>query len=139
MAAITDGQTVTKVTMFEEFASKVQQGGSYIMRGYELRGTASPYNINITARTQFFRAPTLSVREDLFTEAQDLLHPPVPLTPLKMSSTNGGLITATCGGGKYLWFHHNLHGFRFPNNPLLRVLFTVKNNLDFCCQAETRR
>ncbi|CAI5652974.1 unnamed protein product [Oreochromis niloticus] len=93
VAAITDSQTVTKVTIFEEFASKIQQGGCYIMRGYELRGTAPPYNINITARTQFFRAPTLTVIEDRFTEAEHLLHPPAPLTPLKMSSTNGGLIT----------------------------------------------
>ncbi|XP_005465040.2 uncharacterized protein LOC102076789 [Oreochromis niloticus] len=93
IAAITDGQTVTKITMFEEYASKVQQGGSYIMRGHELRGTAPPYNINVTARTQFFRAPTLTVREDLVKEAEDILHPPAPLTPLKMSSTNGGLMT----------------------------------------------
>ncbi|KAL3991577.1 atypical dual specificity phosphatase [Sarotherodon galilaeus] len=79
--------------MFEEFASKVQQRGCYIMRGHELRGTAPPNNINVTARTQFFRAPILSVSEDLFTEAEALLHPHAPLTPLKMSSPNEGLVT----------------------------------------------
>ncbi|XP_042073786.1 uncharacterized protein LOC121813890 [Haplochromis burtoni] len=63
------------------------------MRGYELRGTAPPYNINITARTQFFKAANLTVSEDRFTEAEHLLHPPAPLTPLKMGSTSGGLIT----------------------------------------------
>ncbi|XP_042073611.1 uncharacterized protein LOC121813779, partial [Haplochromis burtoni] len=65
IAAITDGQTVTKITMFEEHASKVQLGG----------------------------APTQSVREGLVKEAEDLLHPLVPLTPLKMSSTHEGLVT----------------------------------------------
>lgn len=106
------------------------------MRGHELRATARPYNISVTARTQFFRAPTLSVSEDLVKEAEDLLHPPAPLTPLNMSSTNGGLMTVHDssrggGGGKYLWFHQNLHGFRFPNNPLLLVFFTVKIILVF--------
>ncbi|XP_026037851.1 uncharacterized protein LOC113030538 [Astatotilapia calliptera] len=93
IAAITDGQTVTKVTIFEAHASKVQQGGSFIMRGHELSGTGPPYNISVTPRTQFFRAPTLSVREGLVKQAEDLLHPLAPLTSLNMSSTNDGLMT----------------------------------------------
>ncbi|CAI5670241.1 unnamed protein product [Oreochromis niloticus] len=92
--AITDGESVTKVTIFEEFASKVQQGGSFIMRGYDLRGTVPPFSINVTSKTQFFRAPTLNVKEDLYKQADELLHPPAPLTALQMSSASGGLITA---------------------------------------------
>ncbi|XP_039457361.1 uncharacterized protein LOC120434039, partial [Oreochromis aureus] len=92
--AITDGESVTKVTIFEEFASKVQQGGSFIMRGYDLRGTVPPFSINVTSKTQFFRAPTLNVKEDLYKQADQLLHPPAPLTALQMSSASGGLITA---------------------------------------------
>ncbi|XP_039470699.1 uncharacterized protein LOC120441089 [Oreochromis aureus] len=64
------------------------------MRGYDLRGTVPPFSINVTSKTQFFRAPTLNVKEDLYKQADELLHPPAPLTALQMSSASGGLITA---------------------------------------------
>ncbi|XP_039862221.1 uncharacterized protein LOC120717984 [Simochromis diagramma] len=66
---------------------------SYMMRGHELRGQAPPYLINITARTQFFKAPALAVSEALIIKAEELLNPPSPATPLKMSPTSGGLMT----------------------------------------------
>ncbi|KAL4006398.1 sorting nexin-1/2 [Sarotherodon galilaeus] len=93
VAAITDGETVAKITLFEEFSSKVKEGMSYMMRGHELRGQAPPYLINITAKTQFFKAPALAVTEALITKAEELLDPPSPATPLKMSPTFGGLMT----------------------------------------------
>lgn len=39
VAAITDGEMVIKIAIFEEFSSKVLEGVSYMMRGHELRGT----------------------------------------------------------------------------------------------------
>lgn len=93
VAALSDGVTVVKVTLYEAFVSKVQEGFSYIIKGHELRGTAPPYAIHISAATQFFKASALCVPEELFSKADDLLHPPAPLTQLKMSSTNVGLIT----------------------------------------------
>ncbi|CAI5677345.1 unnamed protein product [Oreochromis niloticus] len=93
VAAISDGKTVVKVTLYEAFVSKVQQGFSYIMKGHELRGTAPPYAIHISASTQFFKSSALSVAQELFSKAEELLHPPAPLINLKMSSTNVGLIT----------------------------------------------
>ena len=38
VAAITDGTSVTKITLFEEFSSKVAEGRNYMMKGYALRG-----------------------------------------------------------------------------------------------------
>ncbi|CAI5657491.1 uncharacterized protein LOC102081402 [Oreochromis niloticus] len=93
VAAITDGETVVKITLFEEFSSKVKQDMSYMMRGHELRGQAPPYLINITSKTQFFKAPALPVSEALVKKAEELLEPPSPPTPLKMSPTSGGLMT----------------------------------------------
>ncbi|XP_039469061.1 uncharacterized protein LOC120440487 [Oreochromis aureus] len=93
VAAITDGKSVVKITLFEEFSPKVQQNMSYMMRGHELRGQAPPYLINVTARMQFFKAPTLPVSDALFTKAEELLEPPSPATQLKMSPTSGGLMT----------------------------------------------
>ncbi|XP_039458961.1 uncharacterized protein LOC120434720 [Oreochromis aureus] len=93
VAAITDGETLVKITLFEEFSSKVKQDMSYMMRGHELRGQAPPYLINITSKTQFFRAPALPVSEALVKKAEELLEPPSPPTPLKMSPTSGGLMT----------------------------------------------
>ena len=46
-----DGNTVKKVTMYEEFASKLNTGSSYVMRGYALRGQTPPYRINVTKET----------------------------------------------------------------------------------------
>lgn len=65
LAAITDGEMIIKTTIFE-FSSKVHEEVSYVMRGHEVRGIASPYVINVTARRQFFRPPVLPVAESLF-------------------------------------------------------------------------
>lgn len=93
VAALSDGKMVVKVTLFEAFGSKVQEGFSYIIKGHELRGTAPPYTIYISASTQFFKSSALCVSEELFSKAEDLLHPPAPLMQLKMSSINAGLVT----------------------------------------------
>ena len=36
LAIITDGKTLTKLTLFEQFGTKIKLGQSYIMRGYSL-------------------------------------------------------------------------------------------------------
>lgn len=68
VAAISDREMVVKVTLFEEFASKVQQELSCIIRGNELRGRGPPYAIHISARIQFFKASALPVSEELFSK-----------------------------------------------------------------------
>lgn len=91
VAAITDGEMIVKITCLMSF-SKV--GVSYIIKGHELRDKAPPKDIDITARTQFFKAPArLFAEEDVLVKAEDLLHPLAPVTNLKRSSTNVGLIT----------------------------------------------
>lgn len=68
MAAISDGEMVVKVTLFEEFASKVQQELSCIIRGNELGGKGPPCAIHISAHTQFFKDSALPVSEELFSK-----------------------------------------------------------------------
>lgn len=48
VAIITDGNTVTKITLFEEFSSKIKAGQSYVMRGY--------FHIIIGKDTMFFHS-----------------------------------------------------------------------------------
>ncbi|XP_047245806.1 uncharacterized protein LOC124883026 [Girardinichthys multiradiatus] len=93
IAALTDGELVTTVTLFEEFAGKVKEGSSYIIRGHELRGQGPPFYINITSRTQFFRGPALRIEEHLLAKAEALLEPPSPLTPLDASLGTKSLMT----------------------------------------------
>lgn len=38
LAAISDGKSVAKVNIYEEFAHNVKEGGSYVIRGHTLRG-----------------------------------------------------------------------------------------------------
>ncbi|XP_078791857.1 uncharacterized protein LOC144986980 [Oryzias latipes] len=79
---ITDGQSVAKVTLFEELSSKVCVGRNYIMKGYKLQGTYPPYAILPTPHTAFYWTSPVSVTESLEQEAERLLDPPSTLTPL---------------------------------------------------------
>ena len=54
VAAITDGVSVTKLTLFEEFSSKVVEGRNYRMQNYTIRGESQSY-ILVTKETNFFR------------------------------------------------------------------------------------
>ena len=72
-AAITDGCSVSKLTLYEEFASKVKEGGNYVIRGYALRGSSPPYSILITRDTIIFKSSPVAVAEGLKKEALLLL------------------------------------------------------------------
>ena len=75
VAVLTDGKTLTKVTLFEKFGDKIKEGNSYIIRGHEIRGREPPYYINITQKTMFFRTTNITVTEELREKAQALLCP----------------------------------------------------------------
>ncbi|KAM3619029.1 uncharacterized protein V6R79_001857 [Siganus canaliculatus] len=42
VAVITDGASMTKMTLFEEYSKRIEEGGSYIMRGFVLKGQNPP-------------------------------------------------------------------------------------------------
>ena len=92
-AAISDGDSVTKITLFEDFASKIKEGASYIMRGYTLRGGCPPYYIMITRETVFFKTSPVTAAESLRKEALLLLDPPSEETRLTEVAAAGGLVT----------------------------------------------
>ncbi|KAK2837038.1 hypothetical protein Q5P01_014250 [Channa striata] len=91
--AVTDGESVTKITLYEEFGTKVQTGLSYIIRGHSLRGQSPPYSVNISKTTQFFRSFPVVVSEELKKAGEALLQPASPLTPLNRCSDTKGLMT----------------------------------------------
>ncbi|GLD46528.1 uncharacterized protein AKAME5_002950700 [Lates japonicus] len=93
VAAVTDGASTAKFTVFEELAPKVSEGNAYIIRGYTLRGTSPPYIINITKNTLFFCSTNISVSEELKREAEALLAPASLLTPLRACSNQQELLT----------------------------------------------
>ena len=91
--AISDGKTVTKVTLFEDLKVKVKEGGSYVVRGYGLRGSSPPYHLNVSKETTFYRSAAIIVSPELKQEAEDLLTPRSPLTPLSACRQSVGLLT----------------------------------------------
>lgn len=93
LAIITDGITLTKLTIFEQFGSKIKLGQTYIMRRYSLRGTDPPYYVSVDGKTKFFHTTDLSVTDDLRKEAELLSNPPSPLTPISESQSRRGLQT----------------------------------------------
>lgn len=88
-----DGNSVTKITLFEEFAAKVTKGSSYIMRGYGLRGQAPPYSINVSKETQFFRSAPVEVTDALREEAEKLLCPTSVSTAIVEADRAEGFLT----------------------------------------------
>ncbi|XP_036968891.1 uncharacterized protein LOC119027620 [Acanthopagrus latus] len=92
-AVLSDGQPCTKVTLFQQFAEKIKEGFTYIMRGHTIRGSNPPYFLYITERTMFFRTTPMTVSEQLHQQAEALLCPRSPLTPLHECHTSEGLIT----------------------------------------------
>lgn len=93
VAVISDGQTCTKLTQFDQFGTKMKDGNTYIIRGHSIRGNEPPYFINVTGRTMFFRTTHMEVRKDLHHEAEALLHSASPVTPLSECHTSQGLMT----------------------------------------------
>lgn len=93
VVVLSDGETCSKATIFEQFAGKIQQGKTYIIKGHEIRGSEPPYYINVTNRTMFFRTAPMVVDDKLHEEAQALLFPKSILTPLVESQTAQGLLS----------------------------------------------
>ena len=93
VAIFSDGQTCTKVTIFQEFGDRIKEGYTYIMRGHTIRGSDPPYYLNINERTMFFRTTNLEVTEELYQQAEALLYPASPLTPLFECLASKGLMT----------------------------------------------
>ena len=81
--AISDGQSVTKVTLYE----------GVIGGGLRVKGHISPYQVNVTKNTAFFRSSQIQVSEELKKEAEDLLNPSSPLTPPSTCRESVGLLT----------------------------------------------
>jgi len=93
IAAITDGAFVTKITLFEEFSSKVLEGKFYVMKGYTLRGESPPYHILVTKNTQFYRSSRFVCKEGIMEEARELLCPTSPQIPVANVKGTKGLLT----------------------------------------------
>ncbi|KAM9699313.1 uncharacterized protein ACNS7B_003453 [Menidia menidia] len=91
--AISDGQHFVKVTVFEEFSSKIKPDASYLMRGYSLRGQSPPYALLVTRDTQFLRTSPVAVSEELAGEALSALFPPSSLTNIGQVRGKRGLLT----------------------------------------------
>ncbi|XP_024118738.1 uncharacterized protein LOC112140060 [Oryzias melastigma] len=96
VAAVSDGHIVTTLTLFEDFWGKVQEGGSYIIRGYGLIGETPPYHIKFTRQTKIFRASRIPVSPDLMVEAEEALNPPSQEVDLRETLNSRGLLTV-CG------------------------------------------
>lgn len=93
VVVVTDGQSCTKFTIYEEFSRKFQVGHTYIIRGYSVRGQQAPYLLNISSGTQFFRTTDIEVADDRYREAEALLHPPSTATHLSECASSQGLLT----------------------------------------------
>ncbi|KAG1928714.1 hypothetical protein F2P79_023497 [Pimephales promelas] len=93
VAAISDGDSVVKMTVYEEFSDKFKEGVSYVVQGHALRGQSPPYLLNINKNTLFFRSAPINITEDIRQQAEALLTPHSPLTPLCTSRDADGLIT----------------------------------------------
>ena len=93
VVAMTDGETVTKVTLFEELSSKIKEGKNYLMRGYSLRGESPPYYIWVTKDTKFFRSSPVVCKDGLMEQARALLCPPSLQTTLQDVKGSKGLLT----------------------------------------------
>nr|XP_020441024.1 uncharacterized protein LOC109951084 [Monopterus albus] len=93
VAAISDGHSVSKITVFEEFASRFTEGKSYILKGHNLMGKEPPYTIAINKKSLFFRTGALHINEDLKKEAAELIYPSSIETNLADCEQSQGLIT----------------------------------------------
>ncbi|XP_030284349.1 uncharacterized protein LOC115588109 [Sparus aurata] len=84
VAVVSDGQTCTKITLFEEFGDRIIEGCTYIIRGHTIRGSGPPYYLNIT---------NLVVTEELHQQAEALLYPASPLTKIFECQASQGHMT----------------------------------------------
>lgn len=88
VAAITDGEDIIKITIFEGFAEHLKED-TYYIKGYTLRGENPPYKINITKNTQFFKTSPLNLAEEMRARAELMLQPVSHKTPLASREVKG--------------------------------------------------
>lgn len=93
VAVMTDGETCSKFTIYEQIANKIMTGRIYIVRGHELRGSEPPYFFNVTTSTMFFRTTDMDIAQELHQEAEAMLHPQAPVTHLSECTSRQGLVT----------------------------------------------
>ncbi|KAI4786621.1 hypothetical protein KUCAC02_037001 [Chaenocephalus aceratus] len=79
VAVISDGHSLARVTLYEEFSSKMVEGKAYIIRGHTLRGQSPPFALNVGREATFFKSSTITVPEQLIEEAEAMIHPASPL------------------------------------------------------------
>jgi len=90
---ISDGHSLAKLTLMEEFSSKVEEGKGYLMQGYSLKGVTPPRSIWVTRATQFFRSSPVTVPSELENKAQALINPESRMTSIGEIREAKGLIT----------------------------------------------
>lgn len=95
IAIISDGESLTKLTLYEAFGNKLTLNQGFIMRGYSLRGQSPPYAINVNKETQFFKSGPLDVSDELRRQADTLLRP--ISTPTLLSAKSSGLLLTVEG------------------------------------------
>ncbi|CAJ1057751.1 uncharacterized protein LOC113030538 [Xyrichtys novacula] len=93
IAVLSDGHSLTKITLYEAMASKVQEGHSYFMRGWTVTGSSAPYTLAVGTATQFFRGSDIYCSEDLHNRAETLLDPSTPLVDLRHCQQQQGLMS----------------------------------------------
>ncbi|CAJ1057731.1 hypothetical protein KUCAC02_037001 [Xyrichtys novacula] len=92
-AIISDGQSITKITLFEAVAGKVVEGGAYYMRGHTLMGKSPPFSINVGSGTQFYQGSKIACPPELMLRAEALLHPASPPVALHQCREQQGLMS----------------------------------------------
>ncbi|KAM3619823.1 uncharacterized protein V6R79_014126 [Siganus canaliculatus] len=88
-AVISDGQSLAKISLYEGSGSRLEEGGSCVMRGHSLRGRRPPYFINVARNTMFFRGPALKISEELIADAEKEVNPSSSVVHLDKYTTAG--------------------------------------------------
>nr|XP_054591062.1 uncharacterized protein LOC129154838 [Nothobranchius furzeri] len=93
VVAITDGHTVSKVTLFEELRHKLEEK-NYIIKNYHLKGDTPPLHIMVSKKTNFFKSSPVELTcEGLPEAAKALLFPSSKVVKLMEWKGVGGLLT----------------------------------------------
>ncbi|CAJ1057753.1 hypothetical protein KUCAC02_037001 [Xyrichtys novacula] len=92
-AVISDGHSLTKITLFEAVSGRVAEGGAYFMKGHTLLGRSPPFTINVGSGTQFFQGSKIDCPAELHSRAEALLHPASPLVELRNCWAQQGLMS----------------------------------------------
>ncbi|XP_035982943.1 uncharacterized protein LOC110368340 isoform X2 [Fundulus heteroclitus] len=93
VAVITDGESITKINLFEELGQKMSQGKNYVIWGYTLGGRSPPYHMRVQKTTLFYRSYPVVCRDGLMEEARALLYPPSLHTKINEIPVAKGLLT----------------------------------------------